>query len=171
VQTYSLNEDGAATLRRKGTLRIVGWSPLSLASLLVLLWPTKESAELGVPKTLIVALLLGVGASIGEWFVWVDQVREYKLLVDVDAICVIGRGSAYSVLRGQVRTTMEKRERTLRLRENGHTCSHGRLRLDSYRTTGIRRVERFGHELENALQQLISIPCACKVRFAATSRS
>jgi hypothetical protein len=110
VQTYSLNEDGAATLRRKGTLRIVGWSPLLLASLLVLLWLTKESAELGVPKTLIVALLLGVGASIGEWFVWVDQVRKYKLLVDADAICMIGRGSAYSVLRGQVRTTWEKRD-------------------------------------------------------------
>jgi len=110
VQTYSLNDDGAATLRRKGTLRIVGWSPLLSVYVLVLLWLTKEPAELGVPKTLIVALLAGVGASIGKWFVWVDQVRKYKLLVDADAICMIGRGSANSVLRGQVRTTWEKRD-------------------------------------------------------------
>jgi hypothetical protein len=110
VQTYTLNDDGAAILRRKGTLRILGWSPLLLAFLLVLLWRTKEFTELGVPKTLIVALLLGVGASVGKWFVWMDQVRTYKLLVDADAICMIGRGSANSILRGQVRTTWEKKD-------------------------------------------------------------
>ena len=110
MQTYSLNDDGAATLRRKGTFRIVGRSPLVLLFFLVLLWLTKESADLGIPKTLIVALLLCMGTCIGEWFVWVDSVRKYKLLVDTDAICMIGRGAAYSVLRGQVRTTWERKD-------------------------------------------------------------
>ena len=78
--------------------------------MLALLLLTKQSAGLGVPKTLVVTLLLSLGISVGEWFVWVYQVRNYKLLVDADAICMIWRGSANSALRGQIRTTWEKKD-------------------------------------------------------------
>ena len=110
MQTYSLNNDGAATLRRRGTLRIFGTFPVLLASFLVLLWLTKETAEFGVRKTLIAAVVLAAGASIGGWFAWVDQIRKYKLLIDADAICMIGRTSATTILRGQIRQTWERKD-------------------------------------------------------------
>ncbi len=97
-------------LRRKGMLRILVQTPLLLAFLIALLWLTKESTELGISKTLILAFLFGIGASITKWFVWMDYVKRYKVLVDDDAICTLNRGSASSVLRGQIRTIWEKKD-------------------------------------------------------------
>jgi hypothetical protein len=97
-------------LLRKRTLQAFLEFLFWTAFFLAIWWHSMKGLGLGITKILLMASLLSLVIAATQWERFSDRVRTYSVLIDERAICTISSADgSYSVLRGRIRTVLEKR--------------------------------------------------------------